>query len=230
MGRPFHRFRETLRETSPYHPFCLSSHLVSLADLASVDLDHADPGYIPDGKAAPRWQPDMQLVPAILLTPRWPRHLTDYDEPDRCWIIAGVDLAGWSANEIEDRIGGSIRLIRDLRSRPFTELCKLMQTEITRLETDLRVEQISHAATQNALAGETRVCERLRTQRDQILRAQRKSGGQVELFPCGCPKVEHNIYRNRGREHCRECGRERLARYRQRHVRPGQNRPVTQGA
>lgn len=197
-----------MRETSPYHPFCLSSHLVSLADLASVDLDHADPGYIPDGKAAPRWQPDMQLVPAILLTPRWPRHLTDYDEPDRCWIIAGVDLAGWSANEIKDRIGGSIRLIRDLRSLPFTELCKLMQTEITRLETDLRVEQISHAATQNALAGEIRAAGRLKTQLDQVLDL-RVVGEQVELCSRGKhPMVKYNQYIHGGKVRCRACRQE----------------------
>ena len=173
-----------------------------------IDLDTEPAAYKPDGKTAPRWQPDLQLVPAILATPKWPRELTDYEEPDRCWIIAGVDIAGWSAPEIMHRIGGSKRLVHDIRSKPFTELCKLMQAEVTRLETDLRVERISHTATQKALADEIRVVERLRVQLDQVLDL-RIIGERVELCARGKhPMVKYNSYTSGGKTRCRACRRE----------------------
>ncbi|WP_131805420.1 hypothetical protein [Mycolicibacterium canariasense] len=187
-----------------------------MADLAVVDLDNDRPGYRPDGKAAPRWQPDLQLVPAMLTVPRWPKRLTDYEPSDRSWIVAGLTLAGWSAEEITERIGGSIRLIRDIRSQPMTSLCTMMHEEIEKLTKELRLSQIDCAATQHALAQAAKEAERFKTQRDQVLRVQKtQPGKRVEQFACGCPKIERNIYRNkRGREYCRECGRIRLARYR----------------
>lgn len=188
---------------------------MTLADLPAVDLDTDPPGYRPDGKAAPRWQPDLQLVPAMLVVPRWPKRLTEYEEPDRCWIVAGLTLADWSAEEIVHRIGGSIRLIRDIRSKPMTSLCTLMHEEMEKLTKELRLSEIDRAATEHELAQTTREAERLRLQRDQVLKAK-QAGKQVEKFNCGCPKLEHNIYRKGGREWCRECGRQRLARYRAR--------------
>lgn len=173
-----------------------------------VDLDSEPDAYRPDGLAAPRWKPDMQLVPAILVTPRWPRKLTDYEENDRCWIVAGITVANWSAREIEHRIGGSVRLVRDIRSKPLTSLCEFMHEQLAELETDLRVERISHAATQKALAGEIRVAERLKTQLDQILDL-RVVGEQVELCARGRhPMVKYNLYRHGGNLRCRECRRE----------------------
>ncbi|MCV7207042.1 hypothetical protein [Mycolicibacterium canariasense] len=131
-----------------------------------------------DGKAAPRWEPDLQLIPAMLVTPRWPRKLTDYEAADRAWIVAGLTLAGWPAHEIVERIGGSIRLIRALRADAMTEACRLWQLDIKRLETELRQEHIAHTATQTALTQATRDVERKNTQIDQLiesLRATRSS-------------------------------------------------------
>lgn len=189
-----------------------------------IDLDSEPEQYRPDGLAAERWAPDMQLVPAMLTVPQWPRRLTEYDASDRAWIVAGLGLAGWSANEIVDRIGGSIRLIRDIRSQPFTECCRLWQLDLQRIEAELRVERINRAAAEHQRDEAARTAERLRIQREQILKA-REAGEPVNKFPCGCPKVPHNIYREYGerngrpycRERCRECGNRRIQRHRDKH-------------
>lgn len=128
-----------------------------------------------DGTAAPRWEPDPQLIPAILTTPKWPRRLTDYSPADRAWIVAGLTLAGWSAQEIVHRAGGSIRLVRALRAEPFTECCRLWQLDITRLETDLRREQIAHTATHHELTQATRSAERKDRQIDQLVETLRRT-------------------------------------------------------
>lgn len=184
-----------------------------LCDAELIDLDEQGGGHRRDGTAAPRWAPDMQLVPAILMTPRWPRVLTEYVEADRCWIVAGVDLANWSAKEIQHRIGGSERLVRDLRSKPFTELCKLMQSETQKLADQLRLEQIEHVATQHLLRQATRTVERLAMQRDQLLAAHMT--GELSTFRCGHPKVRYNIYQHGGRSYCRQCRTDRQTTRRQ---------------
>ena len=202
---------------------------MTLADLPAVDLDTDPPGYRPDGKAAPRWQPDLQLVPAMLVVPRWPKRLTEYEEPDRCWIVAGLTLADWSAEEIVHRIGGSIRLIRDIRSKPMTSLCTLMHEEMEKLTKELRLSEIDRAATEHELAQTTREAERLRLQRDQVIE-KRKAGKPVDVFPCGHSKSSWNLYRQTGtrsngrkftRECCRECANTRASQYRARHKTAG---------
>lgn len=144
----------------------------------------------------------------MLTVPRWPKRLTDYDPSDRSWIVAGLTLAGWSAEEITERIGGSIRLIRDIRSQPMTSLCTMMHEEIEKLTTELRLSQIECAATQHELARATRNAERFRTQLDQVL-GRRAVKEPVELCSRGKhPMVEYNKYRCGGKIRCRECRRE----------------------
>lgn len=182
-----------------------------MCSLDVVDLDDVSSDS-PSGMPNPRWRPDLQLVPAIIATPRWPRPLTDYDHPDQCWIVAGLDLAGWSAPEIVHRVGGSKRLVIGRRGEPLTELCKLMQQEVNRLTDELRLEKIGHCATEHELAQANRTASRLRIQLDQVLDAHRT--GEVEKFRCGCPKVRYNVYEHRGRKYCRTCRTDRETRRR----------------
>lgn len=165
-----------------------------------------------DGMPAPRWEPDFQLVPAVMSLPHSPKHLTEYSKPDQCWLVAGLTLAGWSVAEIEDRCGGSERLIKGIRAEPMTELCKLMQTETGRLSDELRLEHGAHVQTVAELTVAIAERDRLRVQHKQLVKALKaKQGGEL---PCGCPNVPYNVYENGGRTFCRECGRKRLKRWR----------------
>lgn len=188
---------------------------------APIDLDYddallPDDGgnqiYIRDGKPGPRWEPDLQMAAAVLSMPKSSRKLTEMELPDRCWLVAFLTVAGCTAENIAERCRCSVRLVRAVRAEPMTQLCEFFHAELRRQETELRVERIDHAATRRDLGSAASAVARLRTQMEQLLDAH--VAGDVGTFRCGHPKVPYNVYRNQGREYCRECGRDRVARYR----------------
>ena len=189
---------------------------------APIDLDYDDDAllpddggnqiYIRDGKPGPRWEPDLQMAAAVLSMPKSSRELTEMELPDRCWLVAFLTVAGCTAENIAERCRCSVRLVRAVRAEPMTQLCEFFHAELRRQETELRVERIDHAATRRELGSAASAVGRLRTQMEQLLDAH--IAGDVEKFRCGHPKVPYNVYRYRGRDNCRECGRDRVARYR----------------
>lgn len=209
--------------------------------LAPIDLNNVDdlPDdngvqiYIRDGKPGPRWEPDMHIVDAVLSMPKASRRLTEMELPDRCWLVAGLTVAGCTAENIAERCRCSVRLVRAVRAEPMTQLCEVTHAELQRQAAELRMERIEHAATRRDLWSANTTIDRQQKQIDQIL--SKLATGTLKAFPrCGHPKVDWNIYVHHGinakgepfaREYCRECNNYRATQYRERRKAADQSVP-----
>lgn len=168
-----------------------------------------------------RWEPDELLVPAALSTPKSPRRMSDLRDGDRAWLVAGLTLAGVTAQDIADRTDCSLRLVRSIRAEDITQMAVLLQTETARLETEARQERCEHAVTRRDLGELRRAHDRLQEQFDQVL--DKMMAGELKVFPrCGHPRLEFNMYKYtdrsgktpRERVVCRYCIAKRSSKYR----------------
>lgn len=158
----------------------------------------------------PRWQPDEHMIAAVLSTPKASRKMTELSDMDRSWLVAGLTLAGVTAQDIADRMSCSLRLVRSIRAEDMTQFAVVAQAEGHTLGNDLRAERCDHALTRRQLAESRAETERLRAQFDQVLDAHMT--GQLQVFKrCGHPMVPYNTYEHGGRRWCRTCGRNRKA-------------------
>ena len=153
-----------------------------------------------------RWQPDIQLVPALLSGSRVT--MRDLDAPDRCWAVAGLTRAGLTADEMADRLCCSLRLVRTVRADPMTELCLLAQAEADHFSGELRLIRSELSGKRRDLDAAVAENDRLRT---QIARMVASAGGTCAN---GHVLTRYNTYTHRGRAYCRECHRQRQASYR----------------
>ncbi|WP_082945090.1 hypothetical protein [Mycobacterium sp. 852013-50091_SCH5140682] len=150
------------------------------------------------------------MIAAVLSTPKSSRKMTQLSEMDRAWLVAGLTLAGVTAQDIADRMRCSLRLVRAIRAEDLTQFAVVAQTQNRTLGDDLRTERCEHAVTRRNLAEAQADLERLRAQFDQIVDAHMT--GQLQVFKrCGHPMVPYNTYEHGGRKWCRTCGRERKA-------------------
>ena len=198
---------------------------------AIVNLDD-DPADEPDQRAdeVERWAPDDQLLAVVMGSPHSPRKLTAMPDEDRCHLVAGLTLAGWSAKEIKHRCGASIRLIRFLRAEPLTRVCMWALDEVKKVDKQYREEKAARLTAESDLEQSRRRETRLQKQLDQIL-DQLKVGGKVQACRKGLHAMtEYNTYRytdksgNR-REICRECNRDRVTKF---HAKTRAAKAVTQ--
>jgi hypothetical protein len=148
-----------------------------------------------------RWVPDAQLI-ASYLTGRRPG--ITLSPADRAWVVAGLTLANKTADDIAERLGCSLRLVRAIRADPMTQLCMFYQQESANFDNELRLKQseITNAERENAAL----LAELGRT-RNQL-------GNLIgpKTFPkCGHPKDRYNTYRwtdprtGKVRTYCRTC-------------------------
>ncbi|MFA5711487.1 hypothetical protein [Mycolicibacterium sp.] len=161
------------------------------------------------------------MVAAVLANPKASRRMTELSDPDRAFLVAGLTAAGVTAQDIADRTGCSLRLVRAIRAQEMTQVCVWALDQSRAADDLLRVEQIDHASTRAELGRERAEVKRLRMQLDQILDELQKS--TLSAFPrCGHPKVKWNTGRRVDRsgdaprvyEYCLECNRLRAAKCR----------------
>lgn len=172
----------------------MSSPVVSTVCGVTLESDEDD--------AYPRWSPDTQMVAAVLGAPKAWAKMTELGESDRCWLVAGLTLAGMTAKEIAERLGCSLRLVRHLRAQDITQVAKYAQETERRITDELRLEHNDHVLTANQLAEARAQLARVQNQADQLRDAL--MSGTLKAFPrCGHPRVPYNTYRGR----CRECRR-----------------------
>lgn len=153
-----------------------------------------------------RWEPDSNIIAAALSTPKFRQRMTDLTPPDRSWLVAGLTLAGLTAQGIADRLSCSLRLVRTVRADDMTQVCLMAQQREASLLDDVRKMELEYRLTRLGLDAQRAETDRLRTQLDQILDAY--TTGTLTMFPrCGHPKVGYNVYRYRDREYCRTCRR-----------------------
>lgn len=159
-----------------------------------------------------RWMPDEQLVASVLAGSG--RKMSQLESSDRSWVVAGLTLAGLTAEDIADRLGCSLRLVRSIRAEDMTQVCVQMQTETANFTSELRLarSQIrSQALTIEQLQAELK---RTKAKLDRLVDAHLI--GARNCGRCGTPMTGYNVYVHRptGKEFCRECHRRRQQAYR----------------
>lgn len=163
------------------------------------------------------------MVDSVLSTPKSSWKMTDLSGPDRSWLVAGLTLAGVTAQDIADRLSCSLRLVRTIRAEDMTQVCYLAQQQLKTMADDLRQAELTERLTSRELTKSQAETERVQGQLDQI--TDRLMKGTLEAFPrCGHPKVDWNVYTHtdrsvsppKVREYCRECNAGRATSYRER--------------
>ena len=159
-----------------------------------------------------RWVPDDQLVPAVLSRVR-PYTMASLTPPDRCWVVAGLTLAGLTAEDIAERLSCSLRLVRALRAEDMTQVALHFQRESSAFADELRLARSELRAASLAHTASDLEVQRLRK---QLVRITTPPNGPT----CGRghARTPYNTYVHEpsGRTWCRECHRERQAAYRAR--------------
>lgn len=150
-----------------------------------------------------RWQPDEQLIPAILAGS--PKRMSDLCEPDRCWTVAGLGRAGLTAEDIADRLKCSLRLVRTIRAMPLTRAFVYAQTETATWIQESQLAAATLAAVQREL--ETTRAE-LAAARDRLGRLiDAHITGTESCGRCGTPWDHGNTYWEGTKRRCRNCNR-----------------------
>lgn len=176
-----------------------SAPTLSICEDAAADVEPAQP----------RWEPDNQMVAAVLSSPKAWRGMTQLCDWDRAWLVAGLTLAGMTAKDIAERLGCSLRLVRSIRAEDRTQACVAAQEDNHLLTDDLRTERCEHGLTRRELTEALAANERLQMQFDQLIDAHLT--GRIETFRCGHPMVPYNTYEHGGKRYCREHRRIRKA-------------------
>ncbi|OMB79274.1 hypothetical protein A5743_14315 [Mycolicibacterium conceptionense] len=155
------------------------------------------------------------MVAAVLSMPKASRKMTELSDADRSWLVAGLTLAGVTAQDIADRLSCSLRLVRAIRAEDMTQMAVVAQDETRRLGDELRSERCDHSVTRRELAESRREADRLRRQLDQVVT---KMANEEPVAKCyrGHALVGDNVYRHSGRDYCRQCNRENTLAYRER--------------
>lgn len=116
-----------------------------------------------------RWEPDPHLVDAVLVTGRSSVPLTRLSQQDRAWLVSGLTLAGLTADQIANRTGCSIRLVKAVRADPATMVATAARVEAAGLERELRAERCARAVLARRVSELGRELKRVRSQRDQLI-------------------------------------------------------------
>jgi hypothetical protein len=161
------------------------------------------------------WTPDDQLVPAILAGAHKP--MAALSSADRCWAVAGLTLAGWTAEAIRDRMECSLRLVRTIKCSPMARVCVYALTETAAFAGELDLARGGIRMLEQQLAATDAELSRVRAHRDHMI--DEKIIGQ-RLFPkCKHPMDRYNTYERTDatgklKRFCRTCGRERAKAHR----------------
>lgn len=152
-----------------------------------------------------RWSPDHQLVPAYLAGRR-PE--VSPSLADRAWSVAGLTLAGKTADDIAARLGCSLRLIRAIRGEPMTQVCLFYQRESSTFRDEIRLARSELRAAQHTIAMLEAEIARIKQQLANLIGPRQ--------FRCGHSTDRYNVYEHHGRRYCRTCRRQHSAGYTER--------------
>lgn len=131
--------------------------------------------------------------------------MSDLRDADRSWVVAGLTLAGLTAEDIADRLSCSLRLVRSVRAADMTQLCLILQRESRNFAQELRLAQSELAQSLRDLATMTDERDRVKGQLDRVIDA-RLVGAPVNVCNQSHLMTDWNVYVDqRGRRWCREC-------------------------
>lgn len=158
-----------------------------------------------DSATLAAWQPDHQLIAAVLAGPRSIRTLRS--KPDRCWVVAGLCAEGMTAENQADRLKTSVRTIRTIMSEPMTKVFRLFFAESEAFAEELHLVQHELQIRTVALAEITAEEGRVRAQRDRMI-DMAMTGEPVRVCSrAGHVMDKYNTYRHAktGKTACRLC-------------------------
>lgn len=157
-----------------------------------------------------RWVPDEQLIPSVLAGSG--RRMSELECSDRSWVVAGLTLAGLTAEDIADRLGCSLRLVRSIRAEDMTRVCSSMQQESAAFTGEMRMLRAEVVSKSRQVAALSAELERTRGKLDRLIDAH--ITGARPCGKCGTPMQGYNLYEHGGKQFCRECHRRRQQQYR----------------
>ena len=144
--------------------------------------------------------------------------------PDRSWLVAGLTLAGVTAQDIADKMSCSLRLVRTIRAEDMTQVCYLAQQQLATMADDLRQAELNQRLTARELTKSRAETERVQGRLDQIT-DKLAVGEPIRTCYRGHPLLDDDdVYRSGGRAYCRECNRENTINYRRKQKRAEQQR------
>lgn len=150
-----------------------------------------------------RWEPDGQLIPAYLTGARPELRLST---ADRAWVVAGLTLAGKTAEDIAERIGCSLRLVRTIRADPLTQVCLFYQREVETFRSEIHMAQSEYRTLSQNLSASEKELTRVRAQLANLIALHR---GDQKFPKCGHPMDRYNTYEHGSKKFCRTCHRDR---------------------
>lgn len=152
------------------------------------------------------WQPDEQLIAAILAAPR--HHSELASKTDKCWVVAGLTADGWTAEDIRDRLKCSLRLVRTLIADPRTKVFLLYLARMEASTQELALVQHELRTTSITLAQCRAERDRVKRQRDNLIDAA-MTGEPIRLCKHGHLLDKYNTYEHpaTGKKSCRTCRR-----------------------
>lgn len=162
--------------------------------------------------AVSRWEPDDQLIAAVRCG-SGSRKMSDLSDADRSWVVAGLTLAGFTAEDIRDRLGCSLRLIRSIRAADMTQVCLILQRETLAFTNQMALADSDARVLRRDLSTMTDDRDRIKAQLDRVLDA-RLVGTPVDTCGQGHLMTDWNTYWHGGRRWCRECHAARQRDYR----------------
>jgi hypothetical protein len=165
---------------------------------------------------AETWAPDEGLVPALLAGS--PTVMDDLSPCDRAWAVAVMKLDGMTAEEIRERLGCSLRLVRQIASEPGAIMAKLYLIEREAFGDTLRMYQAEVARLDRERAEQASAATRYKAQLDRLLDRMMTGETGPIFHKCGHPKTRYNTYRapKTGKESCRMCHADAQRRYEER--------------
>lgn len=159
-----------------------------------------------------RWEPDDQLIAAVRCG-NGSRRMSDLIDADRSWVVAGLTLAGMTAEDIADRLSCSLRLVRAVRAADMTQVCLIYQREVQAFFNQMALAASEARTLRHDLSELTEDRDRIKGQLDRVIDA-RLIGQRVDVCGQGHLMVDWNVYWHRKRRWCRTCHADRQRDYR----------------
>ncbi|AKF14336.1 hypothetical protein SEA_VINCENZO_74 [Mycobacterium phage Vincenzo] len=151
------------------------------------------------------WVPDYQLVPAILAGSA--TTMADLTPPDRAWAVAGLLREGHTAEQIKDRMGCSLRLVRTVSAWAATAVCQLLQAEAEHFADTYRMQDVELRRLTADLVTANATADRYQRQLARLLDSYLVGESGPSFPKCGHPKTRYNTYTapKTGKTSCRMC-------------------------
>ena len=157
------------------------------------------------------WQPDHQLIAAVLARTR--HHSAIGCKTDKCWVVAGLtESERMKAEDIADRLHCSLRMVRSLLAEPRTKAFRMYFREAATFREELSLSQHELRVRTSELAAARREADRLREQKDRLIDAA-MTGEPIRLCKHNHVMDRYNTYEHpaTGKKSCRTCRRKAKA-------------------